>query len=294
MTPVLASSLLWIATALSADPPRDAAPSIATVVEAIRSHSSGPRWATTNAEAHGRLTLLKVDVDFRNVSARAARGALANAIGLNLVEHGTNEAAPTEDSIDLSLRGVLAIDALRAILESDANRVGSTWQIRDGILEVGPRAILARRTTPETRVVDVEDLLIRAPNFRHPGDPSTSDRRSSRELGAELVGMVVAQVEPDAWHPLTEAERADGLVDPVDPRDPWQGRNLDPRRRDPVTGTLAPIFVQGRWASIRLHDGSIVVRAPAFVLRGIEGLPTAVPPPSMLLAPHRSSTATPQ
>ena len=46
---------------------------------------------------------------------------------------------------------------------------------------------------------------------------------------------------------------------------------------------MAPIFVQGRWASIKLQGKSLIVRGPAFVMRGIEGLPEPVPPPASLI-----------
>lgn len=290
--------LLWLVAAPArADPPERTVPNqppVVQVVDAIRTAPDGPVWATSNAEAHGRLTLLRVDVECPGSSPRDARRALMRTLGLNLVEYGPRPRDLPASRIDVSLRGVLAIDALQTLIDLDPNASNATWQVRQGIVEVGSRDTLARRTTAETRVIEVDDLLIRAPNVNAPGVPDRSDRRTPRELGAELIEMVIGQVEPDAWHPLSDADRADGLVDPVDSRDPWQGRNLDPRRQHPITGTRAPIYVQGRYASIRLHDGSIVVRAPAFVLHGIEGLPPAVAPPIAMVPTPRSPSAPPQ
>ena len=109
------------------------------------------------------------------------------------------------------------------------------------------------------------------------GDPdpdSKTIRKNPLEIGAELVRSIVDAVEPDAWSPLTDEDRISGLPDPIDPRDPLGGRNLDPRKIDPITGSRAPIFVKGRWATIRLQGNRLVVRAPAFVMRGITGLPS--------------------
>lgn len=264
------------------------------VVSAERSSGEGGPHARTDAEVHGRLSLLRLDLECIDAEPRAVRRAFARALGLNLIDHFPRELESTV-RVDASLREVSAIDALETILGFSFTAGGPTWQVRDGILEVGPRRVLAVRTAPQTRVVDVSDLLLEAPYFAAPIAPSSGlglgrsgsqtrpERKTPRQVGAELVQSVVDSVEPDAWTPLTEEDRQNGLVDPIDPRDPFQGRNLDPRRVHPETGSPAPIFVKGRWASIRLQGNRLVVRGPAFVMRGICGLPAPVPPPRSLI-----------
>ncbi len=265
------------------------------VVSAKRTGDEGGRHARTDAEVHGRLALLRLDLECVDAEPRAVRRAFARVLGLNLIDHFPRKLESTI-RVEASLREVPAIDVLETILGFSFSAGGPTWQVREGILEVGPRQVLALRTTPLTRVIDVSDLLLEAPSFAGPatfspglessaaGSESTTVRKTPREVGAELVRSVVDGVEPDAWTSVTEEDRRQGLVDSVDPRDPFRGRNLDPRRVHPETGSPAPIFVKGRWATIRLQGNRLVVRGPAFVLRGICGLPAPVPPPRSLIS----------
>lgn len=259
------------------------------VVGFERSSETGGRWAKTDGETHGRLAFLRVDIDAEDASPRSLRRAFARAIGVNLIDHFPR--SDDDPGVSLSLRDVDALTALESIIDATSGPSRGTWQVRDGILDIGTRETLATRTAPITRAIEVTDLLIEPPYFvprgmgaallPGGGGGELTERKTPRELGAELVESIVTSVEPDAWHPLTDAERADGLPDPVDPRDPHHGRNLDPEAMTP-NGARVPIYVQGRWASIRLKDHGIVVRAPAFVMRHIVGLPTAVPPPASL------------
>lgn len=263
-----------------------------TVVDAERTRSTGHAWARTDGEVHGRLAFLSVDIECEAAPARQVRRALARALGLNLVDHFPREMDGLVD-VDLSLRSIPAVEALELVISSTSGPNRGTWQVRDGVVEVGPRDVLARRTEPITRVIEVTDLLLEPPDFVPTGMAASfipgmnagqkTHRDTPREIGARLLETIVRQVEPDAWRALNDAERADGLPDPVDPRDPFGGRNLDPNRLYPNSRREAPIFVQGRWASISLRDRAIVVRGPAFVLRGIEGLPEPVPPPASIV-----------
>ncbi|MBC03445.1 MAG: hypothetical protein CMJ34_09125 [Phycisphaerae bacterium] len=272
-----------------------------TVVGATSVAPDGPRHARTDAQAHGRLSMLLLNLDCIEARPRTVRRAFADAVGLNLVDHFPKD-RETVTTIDLQLRNIGAVEALETILGFSFMAGSPTWQVRDGILEVGPRDRLAVRTPPMTRVIEVTDMLLEPPHFvspehlwrgisgnQNPGLSSRPDplsetvRRRPREVGAELVRSIVDGVEPEAWNPLTDEDRESGLSDPVDPRDPFKGRNLDPRATYPDTGTPAPILVQGRWASIKLQGRSLIVRGPAFVIRGIEGLPDPVPPPASLV-----------
>lgn len=272
------------------------------VIGATETSPEGPRYARTDAQVHGRLSMLLVSIDAVDARPRSLRRSLAAALGLNLVDHFPKDREMVTE-IDLQLHAVGAVEALETILGFSFTSGRPTWQVRDGILEVGPRDRLAIRTRPLVRVIDITDMLIEPPRFVSPElfrggvggaqnpNPATRPdplaqtiRRDPRELGAELIRSIVDGVEPDAWNALSDEDREAGLADPVDPRDPFQGRNLDPRAVHPETGTMGPIFVQGRWASIKLQGKSLVIRGPAFVMRGIEGLPRAVPPPASLVS----------
>ena len=295
---IVAAVAAWLSAPghIIAEPPQPAQEVSTTgsirIVGADRTAPTGGPWAQTDAEVHGRLMFLRLDLSCVESDPRRARRAFAETLGLNFIDHfpraAQDAAIPT--AISLSVRDVTGAEALELLIDASSGTQRGAWQVRDGILEMGPRPTLARRTRPITRVIDITDQLLEAPYFipspeKNPLTPDgvTRSRQSPRQVGADLVERIVNIVDPDAWHPVTQAEIADGVVDPVDPRDPHRGRNLNPKAIDPITGNPIPIYVQGRWATIRLKANAIVVRAPAFVLMGIEGLPKPVPPPASML-----------
>lgn len=255
---------------------------------------NGSLWARTNGDVHGRLAFLRVNLVCNESDPKSVRAALATTLRLNLVDHFPSRASNGGiiPLLSLDLHDVGALEALEVIIgASTINRTG-TWHVRDGILEVGPAEILARRTPAFTRVYEVTDLLLEPPNFQSAGIQATphlsndrvqETRKRPRDLAAELMESIVTTVSPEVWHAATPAEVADGLPETVDPRDPTKGYNLDPNAFDRTTRTLLPLKVTGKWASIIYKNHAIIVRAPAFVHLGIAGLQRPVPPPESIV-----------
>lgn len=267
-----------------------------TVVRALKvNRDARAGVAQTDAQVHGRLAHLQLDVSCDQADPRALRRAFARSIGVNMIDHfpRTPKIDPATSGISLELQDVNAAELLKILVDMAGQHGPGAWQVREGIMEMGPRDILARRTAHVTKVYDITDLLIEPPHFISQGIQSAfsgsspdSIRRKPRELAATIMESIIQSVEPDVWVPPTASEIADGIADPVDPRDPFMGRQLDPKRHDPITGSLAPLKCQGKWASIILRDKQLVIRAPRFVHIGIEGLPPAVPPPASMVNPN--------
>lgn len=260
-------------------------------------------------EQIGRLVYSKLTLEIEDVPLRDALRALRRELGLNMVlftaEPAKDAASKAEGqslrpgfdgdqtvSITLSeVDGRAALEALLAFAGSD-----TTWQLHNGIVEIGPRSQLARPEARETRVYDTTDLAIDPPDWRPGRQPNGGSRavelqrRNSDEVIGELVGMIVAHCEPDAFLPAPPetGDPASGPRGPMrhsTPSSDGGGRGGAGRRspNSPATANFDPaeaqVFVRGRWASIQAKDNKLAVTAPDFVHRAIDGYPNPIAPP---------------
>ena len=249
-------------------------------------------------EQVGRLIYSKVTLEFEEVPLRDALRALRRELGLNmtvfLLDPSGKSQRPGFDGdqlVSLALRAVDGRTALEALTAFAGKEV--TWQIHNGVIEVGPRPHLARQDAREIRVYETTDLAIDPPDWEYDkrtGSAIEIQRRNSDEVIGELVKMIVTHCEPDAFLPLP-ATRVDEETGRVVPRlhttPPGERKEEGPRRRNPNTGATAnfkpeeaQIFVNGRWASIQVKDNNLAVLAPDFVHRAINGYPAPIPPPA--------------
>ena len=243
-------------------------------------------------EQVGRLIYSKVTLEFEEVPLRDALRALRRELGLNmtvfLLDLSGKSQRPGFDGdqpVSLALRAVDGRTALEALTAFAGEEV--TWQIHNGVIEVGPRPHLARQDAREIRVYETADLAIDPPDWE-PG--KTIQRRNSDEVIGEVVKMIVTHCEPDAFLPAP-ATRIDEETGRVVPRQhttpPGERKEEGPRRRNSNTGATAnfnpeeaQVFVNGRWASIQMKDNNLAVLAPDFVHRAINGYPSPIPPPA--------------
>lgn len=251
-------------------------------------------------EALGKLLFAKVSIDADDRPIREVITTIARSMRLNLVPfyEGPDRPAPRL-GMNPTRRVTLYLEEVdgRTLLEALATQCGPevTWQIQRGTIEFGPREALAREDARSTRVYDVTDLTFEAPYFQRPRnkimpvDYETDQKQlrlRPKDVVADLVRSISEQCEPDAFRPApppTEAEIAEGTKreqlkhttpDPSASRRPAVNstatRNLDP--------DAGPIYVLGQWAQIHVKETTIVVTAPDFVHRAIDGYPAPIPP----------------
>lgn len=246
-------------------------------------------------EQVGRLLFSKVTLEFEEVTLREALRALRRELGLNMVVFLADPSGKVErpgfdgeQIVSLSLRDVDGRTALEALTSIAGKEV--TWQIHNGMIEVGPRAHLARPDARETRVYETTDLAIDPPDWE---PRKTIQRRNSDEVIGELVKMIVTHCEPDAFlpAPATRVDEETGRVVPrqhtTPPASGGDKKKSDGARANPNTASTAnfdpeeaQVFVNGRWASIQVKDNNLAVLAPDFVHRAIDGYPAPIPPPA--------------
>ena len=234
-------------------------------------------------EIVGRLVHSRLNLRCEDAPIGEALRSIANAIGVNLLvfeQLDPNDARSGLDvdrRVDLALADVSGRAALEAVIALASRH--ATWQISvasggTGMLEVGLRKDLARDSARDTRAYDVTDLSIDPPDFSGPG--AGHSRRSTEEVAAELVRMISTHCEPEAFRPLPTRSKHDtpnrspGAASGSRDQNDDATLNLDPSR--------GPVRIEGQWASIQTKQTTIVVSAPDFVHRAIEGYESAPPP----------------
>lgn len=251
-------------------------------------------------ETLGKLVFARVSLEADDRPLREVLTTTARALRINLVPffESPDRPAPLKGMVPTRRVSLYLADVDgRAALEAIAAQVGPevTWQIQRGMIEFGPRETLGREDARTTRVFEVTDLAHEAPYFRPSGSRLMSDptldrgqmRLRPKDVVADLVRTITEQCEPDAFRPApppTEQEIEEGKREVQTPhtapnvpsRNPRQAVNTNATRNfDPDSG---PIFVLGRWAQIHVKDATLVVTAPDFVHRAIDGYPPAIPP----------------
>jgi hypothetical protein len=247
-------------------------------------------------EAIGRLVYSRVNMRFEDVPVGTALQEIADAIGLNLLvfervdPNDARSGIDVDRRIDLTLEGVSGRAALEAVIGLASRQ--ATWQVFNGVLEVGLRKDLARTSARSLRTHDATDLSLDPPDFSGCGE--VHSRRSGEEIVAELVRMISTHCEPEAFRPLPNRSMHDTNVG----SGPLQGGSRGPN--DQSTLNLDPsrgvVRIEGQWATIQTKEKFIVVSAPDFVHRAIEGCDGALPPrigPAAANEPSSSATPPP-
>lgn len=258
--------------------------------------SDAPAAATESdrvAEQVGRLAYARIDIEVERAPMRDVLRALRKGLGLNLivfeqrnengsVTSGIDGAQPVDLAL-LDTDGYAVLDALAAVAGGDC-----AWQINRGVVEFGPKSVLARIEARRTEVVEAGDLALIPPDFTGclgALGVESYNRLDSDEVLADLIRAISTHCEPAAFEPDPERKHdpyASGQKQ-ILPTNPPPGktrvrvnpntnawRNLDPR--------IGPIYIHGRWASIQTKDTNLMLVAPDFVMRKVIGYPKPLPP----------------
>jgi len=251
-------------------------------------------------EQLGRLVHSEVTCTFEEVRLVDALRAMRRELKLNMMVFTADptgrSSVPGIDGellVDLEFRkvkGLALLEALCAVAGADC-----TWQIHNGVIEVGPRRYLARQEARETRFYDTTDLAIDPPDWEGPSSPGGASReiqhRNSDEVIGELARMIATHCEPEAFLPETDTriDEATGKVVPrqhTTPSGSGAGRGGSGRKSPNTQASAnydpeqAQVFVTGRWASIQVKDNKLAILAPDFVHRAIDGYGVPIPPPA--------------
>jgi uncharacterized membrane protein YgcG len=274
---------------------------------------------TSKARMLGALVYTDVTVQFDKTPAKQAFEYLAAQMGASLVVRyegeGGAEGIDPEMEVTLSLEGVPALTALERMLEFCGGDQPTTWQLRDGFIEAGTKDRLNAPAARELRMYPIRDLLFEPPNFDNAPDFNLSSALAQGGQqngqgggqggggggfgggggggggfggggggGGAGGGGIIGEPGEDPERP-SEEEQAEKIMDLIK-------EQCEPE-----------IWISEEIANMRYYQGVLIIRAPDYVHRQIDGYPFSPQRPrrnadaagSAATAPSgATSSATPQ
>lgn len=258
---------------------------------------AGDPLASERARIVGVLLYSNITVAFEEKPAREAFNAVARALNLTFLGRYSDDAVghgiDPDTPITLMADARPALDVLEEMLEQCETYEDCTWQIRKGMIELGTKARLATPASREVRVYDVADQLLDTPNFISALQEDKSfkpvmspyvesvlgeatrealrkghfvERRSPDQIMLELLEFMTETIEPGHWN-IGGPVKADETSSP--------GRSVSHRF---ASLQSFPVDDPNVWATVRVLDSTVIVRAPDFIHRQIGGYPKLIKP----------------
>ncbi len=249
-----------------------------------------PTELSPKAKLLQALVYNTLSVDFDQTPAREVFDYFGTTLGINLIVRYNDDAIghgiDPQTPITLSAEDMFAVEVLELVLEQCAAVEACTWQLHNSFLEVGTKDRLSSPSAREVRVYRIDELIYEPRRFNnapavginhlYPGSGYGGYARPyvGRFSGAYgsgyyggypggyggSIGPTVATPTTDQRKSQRAQEIVNLIIDTIEPN-AWT-----------QTG--------GEWATIRYHDGSLVISAPDFIHRQINGYPH-VPPPKI-------------
>ncbi len=231
----------------------------------------------------------ELSVEFDATPARDVFDYLRTALGINLVvrysDDMTGHGIDADLPITLSARDTPALGILELVLEQCSIVDECTWQLRSGFVEVGTKERLSVPAARQLRWYPVQELLFEAPHFEDaidlrldhafPGYGGFIYGNTGGFFGGGRVGYTAPiRITTGTAGGSAEAQRAQSLI------------NLITDLVEPLAWTRNG----GDQASIKYHDGVLIVSAPEYIQRQIFGYPKVPPPEAISDADPEAST----
>lgn len=246
------ASILMLAGSLAAMPADAVAQSTATSTGPSTPRAAlDPRAQTLN-KLQRRVTVEITDQRLEDVIKFVAdfSGANIDAIWTD----GGTDGLDKERRVSISVKDVACLTMLELLLARTGDEFsGNTWQMEEsGEIQIGPRSQLNKSAT--LKIYDVQDLLFEVPSFTNVPQLDLEQVLSQAGGGGGGGGNPVQSSEGET-RGLTERELSDKLVNIITnniERDQW-ARN------------------GGDGATIDVHAGTLLVRAPDYIHRQLVG-----------------------
>ncbi len=269
--------------------------------QVMQKRSSAEAHNNSKAQMLGALLFTDITVQFQDTHARDAINYLQTSLGINLVGRYNDDRAGTgidpEAPITLNVVNKPALSVLEMILDQAGGDEETTWQLRDGFVEVGTKERLSAPKAREIRYYPIKDLMFQPGVFEAApaldlnsalnqgqqqggggggqggggggggfgGGGGGQGGGSGGQSGGSIFGGSSGQ---PAAQP-TEQELADKIIELIT-------ETVEPDAWD---------LKGGEWATIRYYQGTLIIRAPDYIQRQIGGYPFAVRPVNTAQAP---------
>jgi hypothetical protein len=172
------------------------------------------------------------------------------------------EGLDPEQLVTLEAENITALDLLERVLEqtasTDSLSTGNSWQMtRWGSIEAGPKERLNRPAARRLHIYDINDLLLVIPTYDNAPDFDLQSVLQSGGGGGGGGQSPFQENDEEDIHTIPREERAQEVIDLITQLvevDAWTDNGGDA-------------------ATITYYQGSLIVRAPDYVHRGIAGYP---------------------
>lgn len=306
LTPLLPGMLLLALFAAPAS-----GQTLAERIAAVRARHAEQNAATDLAALKIKmlqaLLYTKLTVNFEETPAREVFEYFKTALDINLIARYSDDAVgfgiDPLTPITLELEEAIAVDVLELVLDQCEMMGECTWQLRRSFVEVGTKERLSVSAARELRVYPVGDLLYQPPRFVdappigftdeywYPYGPY-SPYGGYGGYGGSLHGG--SYLNPSTGNHRWGGGSSDRAVTD-DPNTPEKKAQRAQSIIELIITSIEPMAWRdngGEWASIRYRDDALLITAPDYVHRQINGY-GPVPPPKRVLADPAPAAPTP-
>ncbi len=260
--------------------------------------------AKSTSKSHMLSVLLYSDitVQFDDHSARDAINYLQTVLGINIIgryldDRGASDGLDPDALINLDIVDQPALTVIEMVLDQCGDEQPTTWQLRNGYVEVGTKDRLSSAAAREIRYYPIRDLLFEPSYFdnapeldlnsalnqgNQQGGSGGGGRGGGGSGGGGFGGGGSGGGGSGGGGGGSGGGRGGGIFgDPED--DPERMSEQD--KADEVIDLILTIVESDSWednggdaASIRYYQGTLIIRAPDFIQRQIGGYPFATRP----------------
>ncbi len=247
---------------------------LTTTLCALAVMSAAHAGSTQDSKALGGLMYTDIDAPIEQMSIQDVVRVISQASGVHVVLLASTEQQPSGIDpaliVNLPARHRPALNLLQDALEACGSPEPTTWQIRDGMVEVSTKDRLATETMQTTRVLPIEEFIQPIPDYNDPPNLNLGGGGggSGGGGGGGAAGGGGGGGAPN-WDELEETKRQQLIEVMI--------RNIEPggwKRQG------------GEWAEMMPNGRSLVIRAPRWIQRQIFGFDFGTP--RMAGKPNRS------
>ena len=141
---------------------------IAIMLLCMTTNALAERRTQIDAELLGALVYTDLSVQFEGESAQDVLSHIKDELGVLMQiywETERTEGFERDFPVHLTLKDQPALVVLERVLEQIGDTEDSTWQIRDGVIEVGFKTRFAKRRAQRLVVYPIDDLLFEIRDF---------------------------------------------------------------------------------------------------------------------------------
>lgn len=253
------------------------------------------QFHAAGARILGQLVYTDITAEFNNAELRTVMEFFKSYTGTPMVIKWMNddnaEGLNPELLITMEINDQPAMNVLERILDQcSIDGESYTWQLHHGMLEIGSKAWLARHSAQNIEVYDIENLIFEIPDF---DNAPTLDLGGFGGGGGGLGGGGRGGGGGGIGGGGSGGGSGGGFGGGggAGGGGTGGGGSLSPTEEDDRIEELIDLIVSfvepeawkrngGAWASIRPYRGTLIIRAPDFVQRQLDGYPFGPIPPS--------------